>query len=259
MRIALVQMDIAWENKILNLERAENLLLKDKPEADLVVFPEMFTTGFTMQPATLAEPVDGVTVSRLQKLSDETGYALAGSVITEDQGLYYNRLYFFEKGCDPRWYDKAHLFSPGGEELVYRRGNSHLIVSFMGVNISFQICYDLRFPVWFRNRHNEYDLMINVANWPSARSNVWKSLIVARAIENQCYMAGVNRVGEDLHGNIHQGDSMVVSPRGEVIKHLSGPVEGIVTCDIDIEALKMFREKFPVWRDQDSFILGHDL
>jgi predicted amidohydrolase len=109
--------------------------------------------------------------------------------------------------------------------------------------------------VWFRNRNNEYDLMINVANWPAPRSSVWKSLLVARAIENQCYMAGVNRVGRDFHGNMHQGDSMVVSPRGEIITSLSGPVEGIVSCDLDIESLKQFREKFPVWRDQDSFTL----
>jgi predicted amidohydrolase len=255
MKIALVQMDITWENKGLNLDRVEDFLRKVNPEADLVVFPEMFTTGFTMLPVPLAEPVDGPTVKRMQQLADETGYAIAGSVIAAEGDLCYNRLYFFEKGCALRWYDKVHLFSPGGEELVYSRGNGHLIVPFMGVNISFQICYDLRFPVWFRNRNNEYDLMINVANWPSPRSNVWKSLLVARAIENQCYMAGVNRVGRDFHGNMHQGDSMVVSPRGEIITSLSGSVEGIVSCNIDIEQLKQFREKFPVWRDQDSFTL----
>lgn len=255
MKIALVQMNIAWENKILNLDRVEHILLKDNPDAHLVVFPEMFTTGFTMLPSPLAEPVDGPTVKRIQQLADDTGYAIAGSVIAAEGTRYYNRLYFFERGSLPRWYDKAHLFSPGGEDLVYSRGNGHLIIPFMGVNISFQICYDLRFPVWFRNRNNEYDLLINVASWPAPRSNVWKSLLVARAIENQCYMAGVNRVGRDFNGNMHQGDSMIVSPRGEIITSLPGSVEGIVSCHIDIEMLKQFREKFPVWRDQDSFTL----
>jgi predicted amidohydrolase len=255
MKIALVQMNIAWENKILNLDRVEHILLKDNPDAHLVVFPEMFTTGFTMLPSPLAEPVDGPTVKRIQQLADDTGYAIAGSVIAAEGTRYYNRLYFFERGSLPRWYDKAHLFSPGGEDLVYSRGNGHLIIPFMGVNISFQICYDLRFPVWFRNRNNEYDLLINVASWPASRSNVWKSLLVARAIENQCYMAGVNRVGRDFNGNMHQGDSMIVSPRGEIITSLPGSVEGIVSCHIDIGMLKQFREKFPVWRDQDSFTL----
>lgn len=253
MKIALVQMDIAWEEKVLNLDRAADILLKREPEADLVIFPELFTTGFTMQPGGFAESIDGPTATRLKQLSTETGYAVAGSIIIGENGVFRNRLLFIENGDVKGWYDKAHLFSPGGEERVYTRGNSHLIIPFKGVNIAFQICYDLRFPVWFRNRLNQYDLMVNTANWPAARSSVWKNLLVARAIENQCYMAGVNRVGTDFQGNIHQGDSMVVSPRGEIIGSLSGPDEGILVCEIDIETLRLFREKFPVWRDQDDF------
>ena len=246
-------MNIAWEEKMLNLDRAADILLKKKPEADLIISPELFTTGFTMKPRGFAEDIDGPSATRLKQLSIESGYAVAGSIIISENGFYRNRLLFIEKGVVKGWYDKSHLFSPGGEDRVYTRGTSNLIVQFKGVNIAFQICYDLRFPVWFRNRLNQYDLMVNTANWPAVRSSVWKNLLVARALENQCYMAGVNRVGTDFQGNIHQGDSMVVSPRGEIIGSLSRPDEGILVCDIDIEALRLFREKFPVWRDQDDF------
>lgn len=257
MKIAIVQSRIEWEKPEVNLLKTENLISANiaTGECDLIILPEMFTTGFTMRSSELSEKMDGAGVNWMLRLAEEYNAAVAGSLIIRESGHYYNRLVFARPDGGIAWYDKAHLFGIGGEDKNYSRGNRHLTVNFRGFNIEFQVCYDLRFPVWSRNINNRYDLLVNVANWPEARKNVWKTLLAARAIENQCWVAGVNRVGSDGNGNFYSGDSMVISPKGEVVAYVEPYSEGVILYQLSLDELKSFREKFPVWKDSDDFEL----
>ena len=254
MKIKIVQYDITWEDKLSNLERISNLLSSNRDEADIIILPEMFTTGFSMETARLSEEHGSVTYDWMKSLSEEVNAGICGSYIVKVDNNYFNRWIFVSPGEKTRYYDKRHLFSPGSEDKKYTPGNTRLVFSFRGVRICPVICYDLRFPVWCRNR-NDYDLLINSANWPGSRRGVWSALLKARAIENQCFVAGVNRTGIDGNGISYIGDSMILGPKGEKITHTKKGKESVVTGEISMKELLRFRMKFPVLRDADNFKL----
>lgn len=256
MNITLIQTDIAWEDKQENLNRLHLRLERLKGKTDLVVLPETFTTGFSMNVGQLAEPLSGPTISLLRQWAAQYGTALAGSFIARhDDGTCRNRFFFLTPEGGATYYDKRHLFRMGHEPEYFKPGNERPIIHYGGFRMLPQVCYDLRFPVWSRNVDNEYDLAIYVANWPTSRRNVWDTLLQARAMENQCYVCGVNRTGTDGNGILHNGGSMVYSPRGERMVFLPDGQEGIVTAHIDLPALQQLRQKFPVYTDADTFIL----
>lgn len=255
--ITLIQSDLYWENKEANLLHFENQILAIKQATQVVILPEMFSTGFSMQPALLAEKMDGATVLWMKKMASEKKIIITGSVIIEEEGCYYNRLLWVLPNGQIGYYDKRHRFAFAGEDQHYKAGNKRFITSVNGWKINLQICYDLRFPVWSRQQTTdspEYDLLIYVANWPARRSHAWKQLLMARAIENQCYVVGVNRVGEDGNGIEHSGDSMLVDPLGEVIYTKSNGTD-IFTHTLDKQVLETVRERFPFWKDADRFII----
>lgn len=255
--VSIIQTDVAWENKRLNLEKLHEKI-KALPPTDLVLLPEMFSTGFSMNPEYLAETMEGDTVQWMRNVAAEFRIVLIGSLIITEGGKYFNRLICMLPGGDLGYYDKRHLFAFAGENEQYTPGYERLIASVKGWRINFLICYDLRFPVWARQQATddapEYDVLIYVANWPERRSHAWKSLLVARAIENQCYCIGVNRVGRDGNDIMHSGDSMIVEPAGEIIWQKEFEED---TCTITLfkDELQRFREKFPFWKDADRFSL----
>lgn len=255
MKIVIVQPGIDWENPASNLDRLGELTTTVPAGTDIIVLPEMFTTGFTMRATELAEEMNGPSVEWMKQVAEHHDCAVAGSIIITENGKYFNRLLFAKPDKSVAFYDKAHLFGIEGETAHFAKGTKHLTQNFRGVNISFQVCYDLRFPVWSRNRGNGYDLLINVANWPESRKHVWKTLLAARAIENQCFVVGVNRIGADGAGNFYSGDSMVIGPRGELLASVEPYRQGTVSCEISITELREFRSSFPVWKDADGFKL----
>jgi predicted amidohydrolase len=250
--ISLVQPDMIWENKIENLNRYGQLLTTMKGKSDLIILPEMFSTGFTMNPASLAEKMDGSTVDWMKNVSKKMKASIAGSVIIEEDDRYYNRLIICDPSGNLNWYDKRHLFRMAGEEEIYSSGKDRLVIQLQKWRICFQICYDLRFPVWSRNR-NDYDILVYVSNWPEARKDIWDILLKARAIENQCYAVGVNRVGTDGNGISYSGGSMIVNPKGVPACILEENKETVVTCSVSLPELQAFRDKFPAWKDRDAF------
>ncbi|MFO7755809.1 MAG: amidohydrolase [Bacteroidales bacterium] len=255
MKISLVQSDILWEDKKANFLKYESMLAGLKGNTDLVVLPEMFNTGFSMNSRDMAEDMDGQTMEWMKDISSAGNFGLAGSFIATEDGKYYNRLVFMKPGGDYYVYDKGHLFRMEKENMFYTKGDRRVTVPFRGLNFSLQICYDLRFPVWSRNRNNAYDILIYIANWPAARRRVWTTLLPARAIENQSYVIGVNRVGRDGNGIDYCGDSLVAGPRGDIPAAAEENAEEVVTVDLSPLELGQFREKFPVWRDADDFRL----
>lgn len=255
MKISFVQSDIYWENKKANFSKYESMLSGLRGKTDLVVLPEMFSTGFTMRAGEMAEDMYGETMIWMRKISSEGDFGLIGSIIISDAGKYYNRLVFMKPDTSCITYDKGHLFRMEKENMFFTKGSAPVIDSFRKLNISLQICYDLRFPVWSRNRNNAYDLLIYIANWPAARQHVWNTLLPARAIENQCYVLGVNRLGRDGNGIEYSGGSVLAGPRGNILASADGPGEEVITHRIDRDELEQFREKFPVWLDADNFNL----
>lgn len=249
LKITMVQADIVWEQKAANLENY-NKLLATTGHTDLIVLPEMFTTGFSMEPEKLMESLDGPSVEWMKDVAAKWNAAVTGTLIIEDEGKYYNRcLWVFPDG-NVSHYNKRHLFSMGNESSYYKPGDERLIVEYRGWRVCPLICYDLRFPVWSRNTDN-YDLLIYMANWPASRHHVWKSLLVARAIENQCYCVGVNKTGNDGENNSYRGDSVLVDAKGNA--EFLGSAEKIETRIISYTELHDFRNKFPVLNDQDRF------
>ena len=218
----------------------------------LIVFPEMFTTGFSMNPEKLKDTMDGRTVSWMKKLALEKKASVLGSVIIEEDGKIYNRAIWVFPDGKFQVYDKRHLFSMGNEKTHYSGGVEKTVVTYNGWRICPLICYDLRFPAWSRNSEN-YDVLIYMANWPSPRYHVWKNLLIARAIENQSYCTGVNRVGTDGTGLIYLGDSAVVTPKG--FAEFLGEGEGVHTFQLSYKELHDFRKSFPVLNDRDEFKL----
>jgi predicted amidohydrolase len=254
MKATIVQCGLKWEERDANLAHISALLDEASSDSGIVILPEMFTTGFTMNPEPLAEGMDGPAVTWMKERSAAGSYALCGSLIIGDEGRYFNRLVFVTPDGQVTYYDKRHLHTMSGEHTVYNRGNKRVIVSYREFNFNLLVCYDLRFPVWSRNR-GDTDVIVYSANWPSVRSSVWKALLVARAIENQCYVIGVNRVGENPDGTKYTGDSAIISPKGELLASLDPGAEGVVSAMLSREVLDRYREDMPIWRDADPFEL----
>ncbi|MDB5210414.1 MAG: amidohydrolase [Sediminibacterium sp.] len=251
----LIQTRLHWEDKAANLAMLEEKIMGIRERTEIVVLPEMFSTGFSMQPQKFAEEMNGETVSWMKKIAAAKKIILTGSVIISEDGHYYNRLLWVQPDGKLGYYDKRHRFAFAGENEEYTAGNKRLIAQVKGWKINLQVCYDLRFPVWARQHTNEapeYDVLLYVANWPERRVHAWKTLLTARAIENQSYVIGVNRVGDDGKGIHHSGDSMVIDPLGAVL-YEKQEVEDIYTITLEKEPLDMVREKFPFWKDADNF------
>ena len=248
MRITIVQQDIQWASPSVNRERAE-MAIRRNPDSDLYILPEMFSTGFCTQPEGIAESSDSDTLKWMKRKAAEIDAAIAGSVAVEQEGRYYNRFYFVKPDGTVTYYDKKHLFTYGGEHLRFTAGEERVVVEWRGVRILLEICYDLRFPIWARNR-GDYDMILYVASWPTPRVAAWSALLVARAIENQCYVAGVNRVGTDPACE-YCGGSVIIDPYGKTIAACADNTECEATAVVDMEVLEAFREKFPVLKDAD--------
>jgi omega-amidase len=251
----LIQTKLFWEDRDANLAMLEKKIMGIRERTEIVVLPEMFSTGFSMNPTKLAEQMDGVTVTWMKKIAAAKKIVLTGSVIVEEDGNYYNRLLWVLPDGNLGFYDKRHRFAFAGENAEYTPGNKRLIAQVKGWKINLQVCYDLRFPVWARQHSNEspeYDVLLYVANWPERRAHAWKTLLTARAIENQCYVVGVNRVGDDGNGIAHSGDSMVIDALGTTLYHKNDE-EDIHTIVLEREPLQQVREKFPFWKDADNF------
>lgn len=256
LRITICQQPLVWEDKAANLKFWEEKLQSLKGKTDLIVLPEMFTTGFTMNVHEMAESMDGTTVSWIRDLSEELGATITGSVIIREDGKFYNRMLWANPDRTFTWYDKRHRFSFADEDKFFTAGSERKIIEKDGWRIMPQVCYDLRFPVFSRNLNsNRYDVLIYVANWPTARSSAWRSLLVARAHENQCYVVGVNRVGTDGNGIEYDGSSLVVSPKGEILCSFSEGEEAIETITLSKTELDDFRAKFRPLDDADEFEL----
>lgn len=251
LRITLIQPDIIWENPQANLDKYSTWF-ENLTETDVIVLPEMFTTGFSMQPVILKEKMDGVAVNWMKNMARDKNAAVVGSLIIEEDGQVFNRAVWAMPDGRTAKYDKRHLFSMGQEHQYYVPGQEKTIVEFKGWRFCPLICYDLRFPVWSRNAEN-YDVLIYMANWPELRHNVWKNLLVARAIENQCYCVGVNRNGMDGAGINHIGDSALISPKGT--SEFIGAAETHQTFELSYPDLHNFRKSFPVLDDRDQFAL----
>ena len=248
MKLTILQRDIVWADPAENVRRAEDAINRN-PGADLYVLPEMFSTGFCTQPEGIAEPVENQTVSWMKAKASQTGAAIAGSIAVHEDGKYYNRFHFVTPDGNITTYDKKHLFTFGGEHKRFTAGSERVIVTYKGFRILLEICYDLRFPVWSRNK-GDYDMIIYVASWPTPRVEAWKALLTARAIENQCYVVGVNRVGDDP-GNNYCGGSRVIDPYGQIMAECEDGKEMEATANVDMEVLEAFRAKFPVLDDAD--------
>ena len=248
MKITILQRDIEWANPSVNINRADEVIDRN-PGSDIYVLPEMFSTGFCTNPEGIAESDNSETLQWLKRKAAAIDAAIAGSVAVTKDGKFYNRFYFVKPDGSVTHYDKKHLFTYGGEHKRFTAGNERVVVEFRGVRILLEICYDLRFPVWARNR-GDYDMILYVASWPTPRVSAWSALLVARAIENQCYVAGVNRVGNDPACQ-YCGGSVVIDPYGKTIAACTANLECEATATIDIEALEAFRAKFPVLNDAD--------
>lgn len=255
LRVALLQNDIIWENVDANLAYCELVLQALDADVHVAVLPEMFTTGFSMSATQYAEEGEGKTLTALKEWAARYDVALAGSYIAREEGKCYNRGFFVKPCGEVTFYDKRHLFRMGDEGKVFTAGDRRVIVEYREWRIALFICYDLRFPVWSRNVENEYDIALYVASWPQVRSHVWRSLLVARAIENACYVCGVNRVGEDGMSLAYIGDTMVVDFKGTTLDKVPDGEQGHVVVELDGDKLQSFRTKFPTWRDADTFTI----
>ncbi len=225
-------------------------------KVDLIVLPEMFNSGFTMQPQIIAQTSNGESVQWLQQISQKYDTAILGSIAISDNGNYYNRLFVFLPNGDMHTYDKKHLFRMGGENQVYTAGSKKQVFEYKGWRICPLICYDLRFPVWSRNT-GDYDLLIYIASWPAVRNNAWQTLLQARAIENQCYTIGINRTGTDGNGLEYKGNSLVIDYKGEIITQMANKPEIAIT-HLNLSELNNFKTKFPSYLDADKFKIDAD-
>ena len=259
MRVTIIQSAIHWENAGANRTMFAEKLAPLTGQTDLVVLPEMFTTGFSMNASSLAEPMDGPTILWLTEQAARIGAAITGSFICREGGQFFNRLVFMRPNGQVDIYDKRHLFGLAKEHETYTPGRSRNIVEWLGWKICPLICYDLRFPVWSRNAASaaqkvSYDLLLYVANWPERRSHHWRALLPARAIENQSYVAAVNIVGKDGNGYEYRGDSGIFDFSGQQISQISTP-EGLYTAKLSLEDLHEFRRQLPFLEDADAFQL----
>lgn len=253
LRVSLIQQDLVWEDAAANRARFEEVIAPLAGHTDLVLLPEMFTTGFSMNAPALAEPLEGPTLAWMRRWSADLRAALAGSVIIRAGEHYYNRLLWVTPDGDLGHYDKRHCFTLAGEHRVYTAGRERVVLEWRGWRIFPQICYDLRFPVWSRN-DLDYHLLLYVANFPARRAHAWRSLLPARAIENQCYVAAVNRVGQDGLGADYAGDSAIYDYAGRALATL-GDQSAVVTLTLDLRELLKFRESYAFLADRDAFQL----
>ena len=260
LKITLVQSDLHWEDIEANLAMFEEKIWQIGNTTDVIVLPEMFTTGFSMSAAKLGEQMNMRTFKWMKQMADQTGALILGSYIAKVHDRYYNRLLWMEPGGNYKTYDKRHLFRMSGEHKVYTPGESLLIGTWKGWKICPLVCYDLRFPVWSRNKFDfntqklSYDVMIYVANWPTARIDAWNTLLRARAIENLSYVVGVNRIGQDENGVEYNGHSTVISPKGEAIYTNEG-MESSHSVELNANSLQAFRDRFPAFMDADEFTI----
>lgn len=251
MRISILQLDTFWHDKRRNLDVVERLVSQNSG-SDIYVLPEMFATGFSNEVGKLGEPIDGMIVAKMKDIATQHDAAICGSLILEDDGRYYNSFLFVKPDGEIVRYDKRHLFRFGGEADMFSAGNNRVVVDHKGFRILLQVCYDLRFPVWCRNR-NDYDMIFYIANWPDSRRSVFDTLVKARAIENQAFVVAVNRVGNDGVGLHYDGGSCIIDFKGEYIGQCTDNEECVITTDLKFEDLMAFRTKFPAWSDADEF------
>ena len=259
--LTLIQTPLFWEDKGANLDLLSQKIAAIEEYTEIIVLPEMFSTGFSMQPAKFAETMDGPTIAWMRSLSAEKKAIITGSLIIVENEKYFNRLIWMLPNGQLGYYDKRHLFAYAGEDQHYSRGDKRLIASVKGWKINLQVCYDLRFPVWARQGQSnndtinpEYDILLYVANWPEKRSHAWKTLLTARAIENQCFTVGVNRVGLDGNDIAHSGNTMVTGPLGEILYHCADQ-QDVFTITLQKEDLIHTRDRYPFWKDADMFQL----
>ncbi len=259
LKVALLPLNIEWNNKEKNLKELENYIASIHPLTDLLILPETFSTGFPSgmdkeEVRALAEKNSGETIELLKTLANRYKMGICGSFIADTGGSLYNRMFFLEPSGEETFSDKRHLFTMAGEDKIFSRGYKRMKVRFRGWNIAMIACYDIRFPIWCRNRNNEYDLLIAVANWPKVRVNAWNALLKARAIENEAYVCGVNCEGTDSNGFEYDGSSDAIDFKG---KSVGVSLEGskIIYATLSRERLDKFREKFPAWKDADMFRL----
>ena len=254
--LSIIQTDLIWEDKVANLKMLQQKIDAIEERTEVIILPEMFNTGFTMQPELFAETMDGETVQWMKEVAEFKKVIVTGSLAIKENDQYFNRLIWMLPNGQSGYYDKRHLFAHGGEDKHYSMGNKRLIASVKGWKINLQICYDLRFPVWSRQQATEaepeYDLLIFVANWPERRSHAWKTLLCARAIENQCFTIGVNRVGKDVKNIYHSGNSLIIDPLGQVLYHMPDQ-EDVFTITLQKEDVDKVRTQLPFWKDGDGF------
>jgi predicted amidohydrolase len=252
LKITLIQADLIWHNVKENRNQFSKKINAIKEKVDLIVLPEMFTTGFSMVPFEISESMQGKTIGWMQKKASEKQAAITGSIIIKEEGKYYNRFLFVHPSGNVETYDKRHLFTLAGEDKVYTSGKEKLIVNYKGWKICPLICYDLRFPVWARNIDN-YDLLLYVANWPKPRIEAWDTLLKARAIENMSYTIGVNRVGVDANQLAYSGHSAVYDSLGKKLTNIKINVEDIEVLTLYKKHLKEVRSKLNFLKDKDTF------
>lgn len=253
MKISLVQTALQWEDHEANRQNFTHLINGIKEETDLIILPEMFATGFTMKPEPVAETMEGETVQWLKAMAIQKGCAITGSLVIKDEHGYYNRLIFVHPNGKIQTYNKRHLFTLAGEDKAYTQGDEKLIVEYKGWKICPLVCYDLRFPAFSRNVE-DYDLLLYVANWPTPRVQAWDALLKARAIENMCYTAGVNRCGIDENGHNYPGHSQVLDCFGNELAKADAD-EHVITLSLNRDAMLEARKKFGFLNDRDRFIM----
>ncbi len=257
LNITIIQSDLHWEDVKQNLSQFDEILNQLQTQTDLVILPEMFSTGFSMSPVDIAESMDGCAIEWMRQTASRMNCVVTGSLAIKANGGYYNRLIWMRPDGTLSFYNKRHLFRMGNEQKHFVQGEKRLIVELEGWKICPLVCYDLRFPVWSRNHYSdtgyEYDMLIYVANWPAARAAVFNNLLVARALENLCYVAGVNRIGADNNGVAHQGESTVIDFKGNHLTTLPAQYTGLSTVQIKRSDLENFRKKFQVGPDWDHF------
>lgn len=263
--LALVQSRIVWESPAENFKHLNKHLSRlERGGTDVVVLPEMFSTGFSMEAKRLSEEMEGPSMQWMFETSQGLKAAVCGSLMIRTGKNYFNRFIWMDPSGNYEYYDKRHLFSMGGEEKVYTAGNDSIVIEHKGWGVCLMVCYDLRFPVWSRNRMEgngakakyDFDVLLYVANWPAVRSFAWKQLMIARAIENQCFVAGVNRVGKDGRDVEHSGDSALIDPLGQYVAQIKPNKEGLLQVELEWKLLQELRKGFPVLRDADTYRLS---
>jgi omega-amidase len=258
LRTTLIQTDLYWQDIDANLAMLEEKIWQIEGETDLIILPEMFNTGFSMDAEKLAEPMNFRTFKWMNQIAKQKNAAVCGSYIIKESTKFYNRLYFVDPDGGFDFYDKRHLFRMGNEHLTFAQGKKRMVRNFRGFKIMPMVCYDLRFPVWIKNQYDkssdelEYDVLIFVSNWPAPRTDVWNTLLKARALENQCFSIGVNRTGSDGEGIKYDGNSVVFDYKGQALNEMSNRPE-VQTIELNLDELKSFRKKFPVYFDWDQF------